>query len=377
MRYSRPRRSYKSLLRAASVLATHALVLSGCGEPPPTAAKPPSGVRVRSAVVAPQANAITLTGAIAPRVQSDLSFRFAGRIATRTVDVGDHVEAGQVLAALERTEQLASLSSAKAGVASAEATLKQAKATFERQKTLLAQGFTTQPNYDNASQALQAAQSGLSTATATLGTAQDELDNTELRADAAGVVTARNGEAGQVVDVAQAVFSIALDGPRDAVFEVYEALLARPPGDKTVEIALVSNPSVKAVGKVREIAPAVNPSSGTVRVKIAIERTPPEMGLGAPVSGTGRFQPRDVVTLPWTAFFVEGGRPAVWVVDPQTKAAAPRNVEVDSYRTGELLLRSGVEPGDLVVTAGAQLLRPGEVVAPILETASSESGAVR
>lgn len=370
----RSRRSCKPLLRAASVVATLTPALAGCGEPPPAAPRPPSGVRVQSAVVTSQSNSLTLTGAIAPRVQSDLSFRFSGRIATRNVEVGDHVENGQVLATLEKNQQAADVSSADASVAAGEATLKQATATFERQKTLLAQGFTTQPSYDNANQALQTARSGLATAKATLGTVQDVLANTELRADAAGVVTARTGEAGQVVDAAQIVFSVAQDGPRDAVFEVYEALLARPSGDKTIEIVLLSNPAVRATGTVREIAPTVNPSSGTVRVKIGIDGTPPAMGLGAPVAGTGTFQPRDVVALPWTAFFIDDGKPAVWLVDPATKAVRPKPVEVDSYRTGELLLRAGVKPGDLVVTAGAQLLRPGEVIAPVMETAANARG---
>ncbi|MGA0530820.1 efflux RND transporter periplasmic adaptor subunit [Hansschlegelia sp. KR7-227] len=368
------RRSQKSSLLRVGALTILMLVLSGCDEPPPAAPPSPSGVRVQSTSLKRVTDVVTLTGAIEARVQSDLSFRFTGRIAARLVDVGDHVEAGQVLARLETSERDADVASAEAAVASAEATLKQAATTFERQKTLLEQGFTTRTSYDNANQALQAAQAGLLGAKSALGVAQDALANTELRADAAGVVTGRNGEAGQVVDVAQSVFTVARDGPRDAVFEVQESLVARPPAEATVEIALLADPAVKTTGKVREVAPAVNPASGTVRVKIGIDQPPPAMSLRSAVSGAGAFHPREVVTLPWTAFFVKDGKAAVWVVDPKTNVVSPKPVEVDSYRTGELLLRSGLDPNDLVVTAGGQLLRPGQVVAPTAEPASADSG---
>ena len=347
-----------------SALALATFALSGGGEPPQVAAKPPPVVRVQPAKVTALASSVTLTGHIAARVESDLGFRIEGRIASRNVDVGDHVKKGQILATLETTQQLADVNAAKAGVASAEATLKEAQTTFQRQSTLLAQGFTTRPNYDKAKQALDGAMAGLDRARAELGTAEDTLVNTELRAEADGVVTARYAEVGQVVGVAKKVYTVAQDGPRDAVFEVFEALLANPPAERQVELALVSDPSIKTIGVVREVAPTVDAREGTVRVKIGIDNPPPEMGLGAPVSGVAWFKPQDSVVLPWTAFFSELGKPTVWVVDPQTKAVSLRRVEVDSYRTGALVLSAGLRDGELVVVHGGQWLRPGEIVVP-------------
>ena len=360
----------RSPLKVWGLAVISAFVLAGCGEQPPAAAKPPFSVRVQAVKLTQISSSATLTGQIAARVQSDLGFRIQGRISTRTVEVGDRVQKDQVLATIEPNQQQSDVSSAQAAVASAEATLKQAQATFERQKTLLAQGFTTQPNYDNAKQAYDVAKAGLDGAKAGLGGLQDVLANTELRAAAPGVVTARNAEVGQVVDVAQAVFTVALDGPRDAVFEVYESLVANPVPGKGIDITLLSNPSVKAVGQVREIAPAVDPSRGTVRVKIGIERAPPEMGLGAAVSGVGTFEPRDAVVLPWTAFFMAQDAPAVWIVDARTRSASLRPVAIDTYRTGELVLKDGVKSGELVVVRGGHLLRPGEAVTALADVSA-------
>ncbi|MDX3807636.1 MAG: efflux RND transporter periplasmic adaptor subunit [Bosea sp. (in: a-proteobacteria)] len=339
------------------------LLLAACGDSSTPPRKAPTLVLVQAATRTSVAPETTLTGQISARVQSELAFRIGGRIASRNVDVGDHVEAGQVLAALEKTQQLSDVSAAKAGVASAEATLREAAATYERQRTLLAQGYTTQPSYDRAKQALDGARAALESAQASLGTADDALANTELRADASGVVTARNAEVGQYAAVGQPIYSVARDGPRDAVFDVFETLLgASSQQDRTVEIRLLSNPSVRTIGKVREVSPTVDAASGTVRVKVGLSDSAAEMGLGAPVSGTGRFTPRDTIVLPWTAFFTVEGKPAVWVVDPQDMTVSLRNVDVQSYGTGELLLNSGVTVGELVVTRGGQLLRPGQVV---------------
>jgi RND family efflux transporter MFP subunit len=343
-----------------------ALALAACGEEEKQAAHPPISVRTQVVAASQRALSVGLTGEVKARIQSDLAFRFTGRIAERFVEVGDHVEAGQVLARLESQEQKADLVSMTAGVQSAEATLRQTTAAFERQKSLLANGFTTQTNYDNAQQAMQAARATLDAARSNLGTAKEQLVYTTLTADASGVVVARNAEAGQVVEAAQAVFTIARDGERDAVFDVYEGLLAQRPADNTIALALVTNPMVRATGKVREIAPAIDPATGTVRVKIAIESPPPGMTLGAAVTGIGRFKPDNVFVLPATAFFTRDGEPAVWTVDSRSHAAAIRPITVESYRTGELLVRDGLEAGDIVVTAGTQLLSPGQIVNPLV-----------
>jgi multidrug efflux pump subunit AcrA (membrane-fusion protein) len=125
----------------------------------------------------------------------------------------------------------------------------------------------------------------------------------------------------------------------------------------------VSDPAVRATGTVREISPTVDPSTGTVRVKVSIERPPAAMALGAAVIGEGRFQPRRLVVLPWNALSSANGQPAVWTVDPQTRAVSLKPIAIEGFETGKIIVRDGIRPGEVVVTGGAQLLRPNQVVA--------------
>ncbi len=351
---------------AAALLGSAALV-SGCQEES-SVPKQPVRVGVEVARVAEYAPEIVLTGEVAARVASELSFRVSGRIVERRVEVGERVSADQALATLDPQEQRAELDAARAGVQAAEAQLRQAESTFDRQKSLIRQGYTTRREYDAAEEAFRSAQGALDVARAQLGTAEDQLAQTVLRPGVAGLITARHAEAGQVVQAAQPVFTLAQDGPREAVFNVYESLLAAEPAGDTIEVALVSDPRVTAQAKLREISPTVDPATGTVRVKFEIIDPPAAMTLGAPIVGKGRLRPKPGIILPWGALTSGQGGAAVWLLDAATRAVSLKPIMVAAYGPGSFLVKDGIEPGQTIVTRGQQLLRPGQVVEPVRET---------
>lgn len=348
-----------------------ALLFAACLAAPAQAASLPQNeaellrVRVVEARRTLMAEDVVLSGDIQAQAQVNVAFRTNGKVAKRLVEVGDHVAADQVLAELEPLTQRANLDNARAALSSAEAQLTQAKLTFERQKELLGGGFTTRTTYDNAEQDLRTAQAAADSAKAALGTAQEQFTYTELRAGVPGIVTSRDFEVGQVVQSGQTVLVLAQDGPRDAVFNVYEALTARPLGNRTVEVTAQADPQVKTRGTLREISPTVDAKSGTVRVKIGLESTPAAMGLGTVVVGRGSFLPHEVVVLPWSALYRYAGKPAVWIYDPGTRKVSIRRVAIDQYGPNVITLRSGIEPGERVVVAGIQFLRPGQEVAAV------------
>ena len=251
---------------------------------------------------------------------------------------------------------------ATAAVLAAESQLRVAKATFERQKALIASGFTTRTVYDQAQEGLRTAEGALEAAKAELGTSKDALGYTALRAEAAGVVTARNLEVGQVVQAAQPVFCLAQDGERDAVFDVYESLLFGDLDGSRVSLALVSDTGVTASGHVREVSPAIDAKSATIRVKVAIQDPSAAMTLGSAVAGTVKAKAQQQIALPWSALAAAGSKPAVWTVDPATKTAALKPVTIGGYEAREVLIKAGLEPGERVVIDGGKLLSVGQAV---------------
>ncbi len=328
------------------------------------AASNPHSTLVETVIAKPRtfSSKVSLTGGIQPKFQSDIAFRINGKMTERLVEIGDHVTADQILAKLDPQEQQANLDTAQAALASAQALLAQAKVTFERQDTLLKNGFTTRTSFDQAQQQLRSQQASVDSGVAALGNAQEQFGYTNLKSGVAGIVTARNAEAGQVVQAGQTVFTIAQDGPRDAVFDVYEALLIDPPAGDKVQVTLQSDPSVRTTGSVREISPTVDASSGTVRVKVSLDTVPDQMTLGAAVVGSGEFKPHSAIVLPRSALFRWDNDPAVWKLDPKTNAVEPHVVTIDRFGGNDIVLAAGVETGDIVVTAGIQFLYPGEIV---------------
>ncbi len=359
---SSPLRLSPRLSIALLFTCTAALLAAGCQKQQAAEKKLPVMVTTQTVALADYAPRTSLTGVIAARTLNNLSFRVGGRVAERLVDVGQHVDQGTVLARLDPQEQQSDLRSAQADLDAAQAQLTQAAAIYERQKTLLARGFTTRREFDTANQTLKVSQGSVDAANSALANAKENLSYTELKAGEAGVITARQVEAGQVVQAAQTVFTIAEDGDRDAVFNVDETLVAQTPPSPAVTITLLADPQVRAVGKVREISPAVDTASASIRVKIGITDTPAGMPLGAAVIGTVSARPVKVVLLPWQALTSVAGKPAVWIVDPSSKAVTEAPIEVLAFDSGVVAVQKGLQEGQSVVTAGGQLLSPGQTV---------------
>lgn len=354
-------------LTLRSSLVAMVALAAGCQDEAAPPQKPL--VRVLATNAAPDnvAPVMSLTGIIAAQTENNLSFRTGGRVAERLVDVGDHVEAGQVLARIDPAEQQSDIRSAQAQVDAAQAQQTQALAAFERQHSLLSRGFTTRRDFDQAKQASDVSKSSLEAANTQLQNARDALGYTELRADKAGIVTERSVEVGQVVQAAQTIYRVAEDGGRDAVFYVSESAAATPPPPQDVTITLLANPMITAKGKVREVAPVIDPASGTIGIKMGLIDPGPEMPLGAAVSGSVALRATQAVVLPWQALTSDAGKPAVWTVDRSSNAVSLRPVDILSYGTGSVGIRRGLSGGEQVVVAGGQLLRPGLVVEIVQE----------
>lgn len=347
----------------APLLLSAGLLLAGCsGGDGEAVARQPTRVDVVVAAREPHSRTAFLTGVVSARVTGNLAFRTAGRVIERRAEVGQHVAKGDVLARLDPTEQQADIAAAQASVDSANAQLTQATANFNRQKELLPKGLTSRRVYDQAQESLLVAEGTLAAATAALANARENLSFTELRATADGIVTSRSVEVSQTVQAAQTAFTIAEDGDRDAVFNVPEIVVASEHAVPPIALRLLSDPDLKATGRIREVSPVLDPKTSSVRVKVEIPDTPAAMTLGAAVIGSVTGPPEEVIALPWSALTSLDGRPSVWVVDAESLMVALKPIEVAAYEDGSVLVREGLEPGERVVVAGAQLLSTGQVV---------------
>lgn len=304
-----------------------------------------------------------LAGTIQAKDSVDIGFRLGGRVTEVLVREGDHVAQGQALARTDPLQQEQALRVAQAGVASAEAAEAQARQALERAQAMLNRGVGTRAALDAASQALSAASGGLAQARSALGQAQRALEDTVIRAPADAIVTARRAEPGQIVGAAQAVISLASATGREAVFQTPDTPLLRGAIGAPVTLTGIDLADLHMRARVTEIAPLVDPATGSVTVRAEIEDAPPTASLlGAAVRGAVHFPAGTGIAVPWTALTAADGKPAVWLVGDDGRVSLA-SVQIERFANGTVILRAGIEPGQTVVGAGSQLLYPGREVA--------------
>jgi RND family efflux transporter MFP subunit len=317
-------------------------------------------MKVKASLVSEGLSAI---GEIRPERETDLGFRVSGKLIERRVDAGITVRKGELLARIEDQDYRNRLLSAKADQASADAVLVEAKAAEDRSRKLLEKGYTTRANHEVAVKNLRSAEAKLKSASVALAMAEDQLAYTELHADFDGIVTSVSAEPGQIVNTGQAILRLADPEAKDAVFQIAESVFAdqhqgKPP---RVIVSLLSNPQISVSGSVREIAPVADEATRTYKVKVALSDAPEEMRFGASVAGRVDQAAEPVVVLPGGALFESEGKPAVWTVDPASELEL-KSVTIARYEADRVIVKSGLDNGDIVVTAGVNRLREHQKV---------------
>ena len=131
---------------------------------------------------------------------------------------------------------------------------------------------------------------------------------------------------------------------------------------EVIALALQLDPSVRAAGSVREIAPQADPTTRTLRVRVTLDKPPASFRLGTTVTAAVAVEARSGIELPASALLEQDGRTLVWIVDPASLTVSTREVGVAEREGSAIRVVEGIEPGTRVVTAGVHSLTPGQPV---------------
>ena len=307
-------------------------------------------------------NQYVQTGEIRSHDEVVLSFRVGGRLLSRSVDVGDRVKAGQILAIQESETSQNQLNSARADLDSARAAERVAAINLNRMRILMPKGAISRAQFDTAQSDWQAALSRRQSSEASLKNARESLAWTHLIAPDDGIITSVNASAGQVLGTGETVLTLAVSNVRDAVFNVPTPQLIAKLGATPVAVSLHSDPTVQASGRLRDISPQADPQTRTWRVRLTLSNPPDALSLGASVQGIWKQSDQEMIVLPASALTRSAGKPAVFVVDKKQQRLQLREVELTKFTTANIFVTSGIHTGDAVVTAGVSKLRQGEKV---------------
>lgn len=348
----------------ASAVVLTATLLAAC-QPAPAPVEPVRAVRTWVVGTAPAQTQLEYAAEVRARVESRLGFRLPGKLVERPAQLGQTVRAGQVLARLDPQDLKLGQDAARAALAAAKAQLDVAESEFKRFVTLREQGFISGAELERREAGVKSARAAVDQADAQWRVQANQSGYSTLVADVAGVVTAVEAEPGMVLSAGSAVVRLAHDGPRDAWFSVPEDRLA-------AVRALQGRPGqlkVKGWGPeartwpatVREIAAAADPATRTFLVKADLGSAPMALGQSATVILPGGAAPAALV-LPLTALFEHQGKTQVWVLDRTSMTVQMRAVQTVAPQGNQIVIGSGLQPGETIVTAGVHTLSPGQKV---------------
>ncbi|MES2069556.1 MAG: efflux RND transporter periplasmic adaptor subunit [Pseudomonadota bacterium] len=353
-------------------LAT-ALILSACSKP----AEKTEDIRPVRAIKLAAGNvdvATEFSGEVRARVESRLGFRVGGKIVARKVDVGTLVKRGQVLMQLDPQDLALAQAQAKAGLYAAESNRDLAKAELQRYKELQEKNFVAATVLDGKQTTFKAAQASYEQALASYKNQSNQAGYATLISDVDGVVTGIDAEAGQVVAAGTPVVRVAQSGDMDVVVGIPEDQVNSIRAITDIRVRLWANPNETVPAKLRELSPIADPVTRTYTAKVAIPASAKDVKLGMTAYVTfGAKNPNPMIKLPLTALFQEKNTTSVWVVDNGTVRLLP--VQVAGSSGDEILVASGVKPGQTVVTAGVNQLKPGQKVTILGETPAPNQAA--
>jgi multidrug efflux system membrane fusion protein len=369
--------------------ACGALLLAACGRAP-APEEPVRAVRVEVVGTAARAGGQEYAAEVRARVESRLAFRVGGKLVARSVDVGQAVRAGQVLARLDPQDLQLGQEAARAQLASARAQLEVAESDFRRFVTLREQGFISGAELERREAGVKSARSAAEQAEAQLRVQANQSGYAALAADVSGVVTAVEAEPGMVLAAGTPVLRLAHDGPREAWFAVpedrAEALRALQGRAGGLQVRLWGDDARAWPATVREIAAAADPVTRTFLVKADLGRAPVRLGQTATVTVTGpqasgpaaaaAAQGAPAFTLPLAAVFEQRGASTVWVLDRTQMVVQPRAVTVaGADGSNRVVVATGLQPGETVVTAGVHTLSAGQKVSLYVEPGTATKAA--
>jgi RND family efflux transporter MFP subunit len=316
---------------------------------------------------------------LAPYAQVTLSFKSAGYLdyiqqvrgadgRTRSLQEGDRVAKGALLARVQQNDYSAKLDQANAQLARAQAESEHAQAVFARASALYSTQSATKTDLDAATAQRKSALAAVNDAQAEVLQAQLALDDCTVRAPFDGWIVKRSVELGQLVGPSTPGFSLVDTSSVNAVFGVPDTNI------QNIHLGARQSITTEAIsgsfgGVITSISPAADPKSRVYSVEVTIPnpRNTLKVGMivsldlgGSPLKATVPVVPLSAVVRnpqqadAFSIFTVEG--------DGDDVTVRSHLVELGEPQGNMIVVTRGANLGDRVVVSGASLIKDNEKV---------------
>ncbi len=368
---------------------------------------------------APPSAGVEYTGTSAPMREVAVRTRIDGRLLDLAVNIGDAVQAGQVIAQLDDTtpatallqseaevsarqaevaQAYANIRVATARVSEAQLQLQQAEAELRRLQLLAKEGAVPAKSAEDAQiavrsaeqslralqaqvsaqrQAAQSAEERVRSQQALVSQAQERFSYTTITAPIAGLVLERVTEPGNLLFAGNEIIKLGDLSQIKVMVMVSELEISQVRPNSSVQVQFDAMPNRPFVGRVSRISPSADPVSRQIPVEIAIDN--PERLIGSGQLARVRFagaQQGQVISVPASALAdgqrrrnreakdKQAGTASLFVVVKQgdNTIVRSRTVKIGDRRDGKVVILSGLEAGERYVARSGGRLKDGDQV---------------
>ncbi len=326
-------------------------------------APPPTPVTTTAAITTEIAPVIWMPGTVIARHDARIAAEVAGRL-TEVRDVGDHVQAGDVIARIDSQTFELLRREASAAVDQIESRLAFNERELVRLRRLEEQNNAARNRLDEVESLRNQARDELRAARVRVELAQDRINKARLRAPFNGVITNRFKPAGERVDAGDEILrlvntedlEIQLSVPQSSIYHLKM-------GDKLI----VRDTHTDVTATIRALVPVGDDRSRLYELRLSLPQTAWAAGhlvrVAVPVDAV-----RQVTAVPRDALVIRTDGTAVYRINEQSMAE--RLVVTTGIAGGDLIeVQGDVKPGDQIVIRGNERLRPGQAVTATPSTA--------
>lgn len=314
---------------------------------------PGGGIKTRS-----------FTGTAVSGTETRLSFKVSGNISSMRVKIGQEVNKSTLLATLDDTDYELQYEQSDAAVKNADAAEEQAKAAFERTRSLYENGSTSLSNFESAKAAYESAKANESSLKKARKLAKAQLEYCRLYAPIPGKISSVNAEVNENVQAGQQVVVLSSEGDLEVNFGVPESFISSVRVQDEVAVAFSAIPGQSFRGVVSEASFSINAQTSTYPVVITLEDPESQVrpGMAASVTFTSRSDhPEDILLVPAQAVGEDESGNFVYalVAEEDYYLVQRQGIQVGPLTSEGFQINDGLVEGDLIATAGLQMLIEG------------------
>jgi RND family efflux transporter MFP subunit len=349
-----------------TLIVAVAVALSACHDTsaPAPAKKTPDPINVTVTPVAPASwdRTVSIIGTLFPKDEATVAAEVEAMVQKTSVEFGDRVTAGQVMAVLDAATYQADLQRELGAVARAQANLTNAMQVMKRDTELQKTGAVAASDIDAARAQVAQWEAEVKAAEAAMSMAQLNIKRSQIKAPFDGAIAQRKVTQGDFVKIASPLFTVVNDKVLKFIFEVPEKFASQVKKDLAIEFSVDNFPGEKFAGSVYLISPVVNAATRALNVGALVQN--PDLKLKASTFARGRLILENGVpvnVVPQEAVVTFAGVTKVFVADGSI--ARSRTVKAGRVQNGKQEIIDGMKPGENVITSGQGRLVEGAAIA--------------